>query len=100
MQKQLLEVFYKIGVLKNIAKFTEKHLFQSIFFKVWLSEIMKYKMETSPAMSFWHLLHDAPTFMEVLKLPKFEPDRCITTVSLTCIVLKTWLSLSNFDQSK
>ena len=31
-QKQPLEVFYKKGVLKNFAKFTEKHLRQSLFF--------------------------------------------------------------------
>ena len=31
-QKQLLEVFYKKGVLKNFAQFTGKHLRQSLFF--------------------------------------------------------------------
>ena len=28
----LPEVFYKKGVLKNFAKFTEKHLYQNLFF--------------------------------------------------------------------
>ena len=32
-QKQLPEVFHKKGVLKNFAKFTGKHLCQSLFFK-------------------------------------------------------------------
>ena len=32
IQKQPPEVFNKIGVLKNFAKFTEKHLRQSLFF--------------------------------------------------------------------
>ena len=32
MEKQSLEVFCKKGVLKNFAKFTEKHLCQSLFF--------------------------------------------------------------------
>ena len=32
MQKQLPEVFYKKGVLRNFAKFTGKHLCQSLFF--------------------------------------------------------------------
>ena len=31
-QKQSLEVFCKIGALRNFAKFTGKHLCQSIFF--------------------------------------------------------------------
>ena len=31
-QKQSPEVFYKKGVLKNFAKFTGKHLCQSLFF--------------------------------------------------------------------
>ena len=31
MQKQPPEVFYKKGVLKNFAKFTGKHLYQSPF---------------------------------------------------------------------
>ena len=31
-QKQPWEVFYKKSVLKNFAKFTEKHLWQSLFF--------------------------------------------------------------------
>ena len=31
-QKQLSEVFYKKGILKNFAKFTGKHLCQSLFF--------------------------------------------------------------------
>ena len=31
-QKQLLDVFYKKGVLKNLAQFTGKHLHQSLFF--------------------------------------------------------------------
>ena len=31
-QKQLPEVFYKKGVLKNFSQFTGKHLFQSLFF--------------------------------------------------------------------
>ena len=30
--KQLPEVFYKKGVLRNFAKFTGKHLCQSLFF--------------------------------------------------------------------
>ena len=30
-QKQPPEVFYEKGVLKNLAKFTEKHLRQSLF---------------------------------------------------------------------
>ena len=33
-QKQAPEVYYKKGVLKNFAKFTEKHLCQSLFFKL------------------------------------------------------------------
>ena len=32
MQNQPPEVFYIKGVLKNFAKFTGKHLFQSLFF--------------------------------------------------------------------
>ena len=32
MQKQLPEVFCKKGVLRNFAKFTGKHLCQSLFF--------------------------------------------------------------------
>ena len=32
MQKQPPEVFYEKGVLKNFAKFTGKHLWQSLFF--------------------------------------------------------------------
>ena len=32
LQKQPLEMFYKKGVLKNFAKFTGKHLHQSLFF--------------------------------------------------------------------
>ena len=32
MRKQPPQVFYKKGVLKNSAKFTEKHLLQSAFF--------------------------------------------------------------------
>ena len=31
-EKQAPEVYYKIDVLKNFAKFTEKHLCQSPFF--------------------------------------------------------------------
>ena len=31
-QKQPWEVFYKKSVLKNFAKFTEKHLWQSLLF--------------------------------------------------------------------
>ena len=30
LQKQPPEVFYKKGILKNFAKFTEKHLYQSL----------------------------------------------------------------------
>ena len=33
MKEQPLEVFCKKGVFKNFAKFTEKHLCQSLFFK-------------------------------------------------------------------
>ena len=33
LQKQPPDVFYKKGVLKNFAKFTGKHLHQSLFFK-------------------------------------------------------------------
>ena len=32
VQKQPQEVFYKKGVLKNFAKFTRKHMCQSLFF--------------------------------------------------------------------
>ena len=32
LQKQPLEMFYEKGVLKNFAKFTGKHLCQSLFF--------------------------------------------------------------------
>ena len=32
LKRQPLEVFYKKGVLRNSAKFTEKHLCQSLFF--------------------------------------------------------------------
>ena len=32
LQKQIPEVFYKEGVLKNVHKFTGKHLCQSLFF--------------------------------------------------------------------
>ena len=31
-QRQSLEVFYRKGVFKNFAKFTGKHLCQSLFF--------------------------------------------------------------------
>ena len=31
-QKQLLEMFYKKGVIRNFAKFTGKHLCQRVFF--------------------------------------------------------------------
>ena len=31
-RKSLLEVFYRKGVLRNFAKFTGKHLWQSLFF--------------------------------------------------------------------
>ena len=31
-QKQPPEVFYKKGALKNLSKFTRKHLYQSLFF--------------------------------------------------------------------
>ena len=33
MQKQPLEVFYKKSAPKNLAKFTEKHLWWSVFLK-------------------------------------------------------------------
>ena len=32
LQKQPIKVFYKKGVLRNFAKFTWKHLYQSLFF--------------------------------------------------------------------
>ena len=32
VQKQPLDVFYKKGALKNFAKLTGKHLWQSLFF--------------------------------------------------------------------
>ena len=32
IQKQPPEVFYEKGVLRNFAKFTEKHLCQGLFF--------------------------------------------------------------------
>ena len=32
LQKQPPELFYRKGVLKNFANFTEKHLYQRLFF--------------------------------------------------------------------
>ena len=50
LQKQPPEVFYKKGVLRNFAKFTEKHLCQRLF----LNKVAGQRPETLLKKSLWH----------------------------------------------
>ena len=50
VQKQPPEVFYKKGVLKNFAKFTGKHLCQSLFF----NKVAGIRTATLLKKRLWH----------------------------------------------
>ena len=49
-QKQPLEVFFKKGALRNFAKFTEKHLCQSLFF----NKVYEKYLKTLLKKILWH----------------------------------------------
>ena len=74
------EVFYKIGVLKNLAKFIGKHLCQSLFFNKNADVVCNYiKKETLAQVFFCE-------FCEIFKNTFFYRTPSVTTSELAVIL--------------
>ena len=80
----LKEVFSKKGVLKNVAKFTGKHLFQSLF----SNKVSSLRPATLLKMRFWHrcFLVTFARFVRTVFL-KNTSGGCFCTLTNICLTI-------------
>ena len=83
-RSSLKEVFSKKGVLKNVAKFTGKHLFQSLF----SNKVSSLRPATLLKMRFWHRCF-LVTFARFVRtaLLKNTSGGCFCTLTNICLTI-------------
>ena len=89
-RSSLKEVFSKKGVLKNVAKFTGKHLFQSLF----SNNVASLRPATLLKMRFWHrcFLVTFARFVRTVFL-KNTSGGCFCTLTNICLTILPSFSL-------
>ena len=94
-QKQPPEVFYKKGVLRNFAEFTEKHLYQRIF----LIKLQAWGSATLLKKSLWHRCFPV-NFAKFLRKPFLQSTsgRLLLTTTIKLFELFTIITYWNHEK--